>query len=73
MDTDVLVGLIGAIGVVAAAWVANAPQRRRTKEVHRAVTVNHHSSEQPTILDRLDDIDRKIDRHLEWHAHKDSK
>lgn len=32
-----------------------APTVLKLDETHRAVTVNHHSSEKPTVLDRLDD------------------
>lgn len=51
-----------------------ARQGKKTNEIHRQVTVNHHSSTNPTILDLLSDVlaaqdrtNERIDNHLEWH------
>lgn len=30
------------------------------EETHKQVTVNHHSSEQPTVLDRIDDVSQQV-------------
>lgn len=32
------------------------PMQSKVDETHKQVTVNHHSSEQPTLLDLMDDI-----------------
>lgn len=44
------------------------------QETHRQVTVNQHSSEEPTILDKMDDLKKqisgvgeKLDQHLITH------
>lgn len=37
---------------------------RKVKDVHRQVTVNHHSSENPTILDELSDIKSMLLHHF---------
>lgn len=44
---------------------------KKISETHRQVTVNHHSSENPTILDKLDDLEKAIREHLNWHLTKD--
>lgn len=44
---------------------------KKIKETHKQVTVNHHSSESPTILDKLDDLQQAFNRHLEWHLTQD--
>lgn len=43
------------------------------KETRKQVTVNHHSSETPTVLDRIDDVSQQVHRlagmfdgHLDW-------
>jgi hypothetical protein len=30
------------------------------RETHKQVTVNHHSSENPTVLDRIDDVSKQV-------------
>lgn len=42
-------------------------------ETRNQVTVNHHSSPTPTVLDRIDDVSQQVhqlslmfDRHLDW-------
>ena len=46
---------------------------KKIKETHRQVTVNHHSSENPTILDKLDDLQKAFNRHIQWHLEKDDE
>lgn len=43
------------------------------KQVEKQVTVNHHSSLEPTVLDRIDDVQqevkvlgRMLEGHMEW-------
>lgn len=47
-------------GIAAFAAVANTRmtvrQNRKIDETHKQVTVNHHSSDIPTVLDRIDDV-----------------
>ena len=64
--SDVLVGLIGLVGVI-----LTLRQNKKLNPVHRQLTVNHHSSREPTVLDRLDNIETRLDRHIDWHAHKE--
>jgi hypothetical protein len=35
---------------------------RQQTEIHKQVTENHHSNDKPTLLDKLDDIERAVDR-----------
>jgi hypothetical protein len=44
---------------------------KKVGETHRQVTVNHHSSEKPTILDELSNIKSLLLEHLAWHDKKD--
>lgn len=69
---SVFVALIAAVASVITAFVTTR-DRKKVKETHRAVTVNHHSSENPTVLDMIADLGEKIDRHIEWHLHKEKK
>lgn len=41
-----------------------ARQGKKTNEMHRMLTVNHHSSERPTILDELSDIKSLLLQHV---------
>ncbi|HET6915753.1 MAG TPA: hypothetical protein VFH56_06640 [Acidimicrobiales bacterium] len=58
-----VVGLITLLGV-AVKWVLvpylERELLRPVKETHHQVTVNHHSSDEPTILDRLDDVQQEV-------------
>lgn len=40
---------------------------RKVEETHTQVTVNSHKSEQPTLLDKLDELARRMDKHEELH------
>lgn len=58
------------LAVVIAAGVAAIPasinivltlkQGHKVRETHKQVTVNHHSSDFPTVLDRLDDVQNAV-------------
>lgn len=51
--SDVIVGVIAFCGVI-----LTMRQNRKIAETHKAATVNHHSSDKPTIPDRLDNIEK---------------
>lgn len=73
MDPVVIAAVIAA---AASIWVAyiNTKDRGKANEVHRALTVNHHSSQNPTVLDLLSDIKAELVAHREDpHAHKKKK
>lgn len=55
LDPSIIVASIAAVGGVASAWMT-ARQGRQVRETHKQVTVNHHSSATPTVLDRIDDV-----------------
>lgn len=57
--------LIGGILAGVIKWVILPNLRdviRQQGEIHKQVTENHHSNDQPTLLDRLDDIERKVEQ-----------
>lgn len=62
----VVVSALSVIGLIIngliAARASRGVQRTETlvEETHHQVTVNHHSSESPTVLDRIDDLRREI-------------
>lgn len=62
--TAVIVALGALIGATVK-WVI-VPNLRdmieQIAETHKQVTQNHHSNEKPTMLDRFDDLEKKIDR-----------
>lgn len=47
-----------AITTVGGIWLARVTNgmRRKVHETHHSVTVNHHSSENPTVLDRIAEV-----------------
>jgi hypothetical protein len=57
------VGLLSLLGA-AVKWVLLPDIERElispVKQTHHQVTVNHHSSDTPTVLDRLDDVQDEI-------------
>lgn len=55
----VIVATIAAMGAFANTAIA-VRQGKKVTETHKQVTVNHHSSEVPTVLDRLDDVHMKV-------------
>jgi hypothetical protein len=65
MEAIVVAVIAGLFGL------AQIRMSKKISETHRQVTVNHHSSENPTILDKLDDLERAIRDHLNWHLKKD--
>ena len=52
---SILVAAIAAIGTCINTLIA-VHQGRKVTETHKQVTVNHHSSDFPTVLDRIDDV-----------------
>lgn len=55
----VIVATIAAMGAFANTAIA-VKQGRKVDETHKQVTVNHHSSKVPTVLDRIDDVDKRV-------------
>lgn len=37
-----------------------APMRAQVAETHKQVTENHHANENPTVLDRIDDVHQEV-------------
>lgn len=77
---EIYVALIAAAASILVAVLQNRDRKnlvetqKKVTETHRMVTVNHHTSDSPTLLDRLDDQDQllkavinRLDRHIEWH------
>lgn len=56
---SVVVATIAASGAVVNTIIA-AGQGRKLDETHKQVTVNHHSSQTPTVLDRIDDVRQEV-------------
>jgi hypothetical protein len=60
MTLDAGLATVIAAGVAALGILANTAltmrQNRKLNETHKQVTVNHHSSTHPTVLDRIDDV-----------------
>lgn len=52
---SVIVAAIAALSALANTRMT-MKQSRKVDETHKQVTVNHHSSEFPTVLDRIDDV-----------------
>lgn len=75
----VLVALLSLTGTIVTAALAYkssrgvANTRELVEETHHQVTVNHHSSDRPTVLDRIDDVaqaQHATDRRVEALAHE---
>lgn len=63
MDTavaSIVVAGIAAAGGLASSWLT-LRQRPKLNEVHHQVSTNHHDSEPPTVLDRLDNLESKVE------------
>lgn len=66
-----IVTIAGAVTIVSAViWWFVKPRLmealeehvfRPVRETHHQVTVNHHSSDEPTVLDRLDDVTKAVE------------
>ena len=67
MDPSVQAAAVSSIGLVAVALL-QLRTHKKVQETHHQVTTNSHSSKTPTVLDRLDDLSKKLDAHLEDHA-----
>lgn len=73
MSEIVLAALIAAGASIVTAVLQLVTRREqknitnKVDETHKQVTVNSHKSEQPTLLDKLDDLARRMDRHDELH------
>lgn len=66
IGSGAVVTLAGAIGVLwwlvkprVAAW-AESQILGPVRETHHQVTVNHHSSAEPTVLDKIDTVGRQV-------------
>lgn len=51
----IIVAAIAAIASIVSAMIS-VRQRGKVNETHKQVTVNHHSSMKPTVLDHIDDV-----------------
>lgn len=76
MDPGIAAVAGSAITTLGVVYVAHQNKRQEKKlnktekkvdEVHKQTTVNHHSSSDPTILDRLDNIENMVRSHIQWH------
>lgn len=56
----VVVASIAAVGGITSTVIA-VRQRPKLDEVHHQVSVNKHTSEHPTVLDRLETLESKVD------------
>jgi hypothetical protein len=73
LDPTVIVASIAAAtSITTTAMVVR--DRGKVAETHRQVTVNHHSSESPTVLDVISDLREDIAAlaseqraHIRWH------
>lgn len=79
MDPSVAAASIAAIASILCAAIVRMDSKK-VNETHRQVTVNHHSSDSPTLLDRFDDlessvkiVDNKLDHHIQWHLDRTDK
>lgn len=77
MSEIVLAALIAALASIVTA-VLQLHTRREQKnitnkvdETHRQVTINNHSSKEPTILDKLDDLTREVQLVRTWQVGHD--
>lgn len=82
----VLLGILASLGTLvgglgAIAWLI-APRVKQwlrdeliqpTQETHQAVTSNHHTSDPPSILDRLDDLATQVTQAAESNARQETK
>jgi hypothetical protein len=59
--------VIAALASIAVAFIMTSPDRKRNREMHQMLTVNHHSSDEPTILDRLDTLETLFREHMRFH------
>lgn len=76
MDPITAAAAIAAIASIVNTVITRR-QDKKIRETHHQVTVNHHSSENPTILDKLSDLhtaqenlNRKFDDHIHWHLNQ---
>lgn len=75
--TTIIAASLAAMASIIVAYI-QVRDRSKFHEMHRQTTVNHHSSENPTIKDTLDDIQKSqkethelIVRHIAWHLEKE--
>jgi hypothetical protein len=72
-EASVVVSSIATVGAFASTFLT-VKYGKKSDETHKMTTVNHHSSEKPTILDRLDNIEKGqsllfeiFNKHLKEH------
>jgi hypothetical protein len=56
---SVIAASIAAFTALASTWMT-ARQGKKVNETHKQVTVNHHSSDFPTVLDRIDSVQTAV-------------
>jgi hypothetical protein len=71
--TAIFVALIAALASISAALIS-ARQGKKISETHKQVSVNSHSSDKPTVLDMISDLQGEVretntllTRHIAWH------
>jgi hypothetical protein len=58
--------LVTVVGTLVAAWMARRADKRtqgvadRVEETHHQLTTNHHVSDPPTLLDKVDSVHRDL-------------
>ncbi len=66
-DPAVQAAAVSSVGIIVVGLL-QLRTHKKVNETHHQVTANSHKSKEPTILDRLDDLSNKLDKHLEDHA-----
>lgn len=51
----IIASFFAAVASLGSVWMT-VRQGKKVDETHKQVTVNHHSSDFPTVLDRIDDV-----------------
>ena len=58
-SATIIVAIVATLGTLANT-IISMRQNKQINETHKQVTVNHHSSESPTVLDRIDDVQQAV-------------
>jgi len=64
LDPGLAAVICSLIAAGASLWGVRRTTRqdRKIDETHRTLTTNHHSSPEPTVLDRLDNLSTRMTR-----------